>query len=32
MYEDVHGTLGGDAWLVGRVTMGEMSNERSAWP
>ena len=25
VYEDVHGTLGGDAWLVGRVTMGEMS-------
>jgi riboflavin biosynthesis pyrimidine reductase len=25
VYEDVHGTLAGDAWLVGRVTMGEMS-------
>jgi riboflavin biosynthesis pyrimidine reductase len=25
VYEDVHGTLDGDAWLVGRVTMGEMS-------
>jgi len=25
VYEDVHGKLGGDAWLVGRVTMAEMS-------
>ncbi len=25
VYEDVHGQLGGDAWLVGRVTMAEMS-------
>ncbi len=25
VYEEVHGTLAGDAWLVGRVTMGEMS-------
>ena len=25
VYEDVHGTLAGDAWLVGRVTMAEMS-------
>jgi riboflavin biosynthesis pyrimidine reductase len=25
VYEDVHGALAGDAWLVGRVTMGEMS-------
>ncbi len=25
LYEGVHGTLAGDAWLVGRVTMGEMS-------
>jgi riboflavin biosynthesis pyrimidine reductase len=24
-YERIHHTLGGDAWLVGRVTMGEMS-------
>lgn len=28
VYEDVHGALGGDAWLVGRVTMGEMSKGR----
>lgn len=25
VYEDLHGTLAGDAWLVGRVTMAEMS-------
>jgi hypothetical protein len=25
VYEDVHGQLGGEAWLVGRVTMAEMS-------
>ncbi len=25
LYEDVHGKLAGDAWLVGRVTMAEMS-------
>ncbi|HEX3905633.1 MAG TPA: RibD family protein [Polyangia bacterium] len=25
VYEEVHGTLAGDAWLVGRVTMAEMS-------
>ncbi len=25
VYEDVHGRLAGDAWLVGRVTMAEMS-------
>jgi len=25
VYEDVHGKLAGDAWLVGRVTMAEMS-------
>ncbi len=25
VYEGVHGALDGDAWLVGRVTMGEMS-------
>jgi len=25
VYEDVHGTFGADAWLVGRVTMAEMS-------
>lgn len=25
IYEDVHGTFAGDAWLVGRVTMAEMS-------
>jgi riboflavin biosynthesis pyrimidine reductase len=25
VYEEVHGTLRGDAWLVGRVTMAEMS-------
>ncbi|MFL5307681.1 MAG: RibD family protein [Polyangia bacterium] len=25
LYEDVHGQLAGDAWLVGRVTMAEMS-------
>ncbi|HVZ88585.1 MAG TPA: RibD family protein [Polyangia bacterium] len=25
VYEDVHGQLAGDAWLVGRVTMAEMS-------
>jgi riboflavin biosynthesis pyrimidine reductase len=25
VYEDTHGRLAGDAWLVGRVTMGEMS-------
>ena len=25
LYEQVHGTLGGDAWIVGRVTMAEMA-------
>jgi riboflavin biosynthesis pyrimidine reductase len=25
VYEDVHGRLAGDGWVVGRVTMGEMS-------
>ena len=28
VYEDVHGTLAGDAWLVGRVTTGDLAGDR----
>ncbi len=32
LYERVHETLGGDAWLVGRVTMAEMSKAEAHAP